>query len=665
MLILGGGFAGVYAAKAIRKAVRDPSFRVGILSDENHMVFQPMLPEVVGGSLAPRHVVNPIRRISKGVECYRGKVKELHLKEKRVRISAGRHTGDVEFRCDQLVLALGAVVDTSRIPGMAEHAYLLRNVGDAMKLRARIISRMEEANLEVDKARRQKLLRFLVVGGGYSGVETAGQILDLIKSICRYYTQIDSDDFSVSLVHSRDHVLPTLHEKLGIYTGEVLKENGMTLHMGHRVRSVTAGLVTLDSGEELEANTVVCTVGNAPHPLISGVCREEGITDERGRIVVDPTLQVPGQEGLWAAGDCASVPMKGGGFCPPNAQFAYRQGVELGKNIGRIRKGEPTQSFDFTGLGELAVIGHRKAVAEIMGRNFNGFLAWWMWRTIYLSKLPGIERRLRVTLEWTIELFFPRDINLLTPQYTSPLREMYLTAGDVLFRGGEPAYSFYMVKSGSVDILDDNGDLIKRLGPGQHFGERALLADRVWRFTAQAREDSHLVSLGAQVFDTLMYASGDLAGLLKGTATAYETGEGVREISSNIPEERRSLKAADLMNRSLCTLQEHMPVTEALTLLQRERHTLYPVVDGEGCLCGAIRRGGFYEWIRSHKVQPGETIDRAPVAPILTVPPDLPVPDLMNRLIREGRTRALVVEEGKLVGVVTVMDLLGGSEDVA
>ncbi len=265
-----------------------------------------------------------------------------------------------------------------------------------------------------------------------------------------------------------------------------------------------------------------------------------------------------------------------------------------------------------------------------------------------------------MTLEWTVELFFPRDINLLTPQYSSPLREMYLTAEDVLFRAGEPAYSFYMVKSGRVDILDADGSLIKSLGPGQHFGERALLADRIWRFTARAREDSHLVSLGSQVFDTLMYASGDLAGLLKGTATAYETGEGVQAIAANIPEERRSLKVSDLMNRELCTLQEGMLVKEALAKLQSERHTLYPVLDAEGRLRCALRRGTFYEWLRNHKLGAAETIEMAPVADTMTVPPNLPVPLLMERLIREGRTRAMVVEEEKLVGVVTVMDLLGG-----
>ncbi|MDF3128527.1 FAD-dependent oxidoreductase [Kiritimatiellaeota bacterium B1221] len=660
VLIVGGGFAGVYAARALQKSTRGTSIRIGMISDENHMVFQPMLPEVVGGSLSPRHVVNPIRMLTKGVEVFRGKVQEIDLTAKTVILRAGAFTGEIRFTCKQLVLALGAQVDTSRIPGMAEHALLLQNVGDAMKLRAQIIARMEEANLEIQKQKRQKLLNFLVVGGGYSGVETAGQILDLLRSVCKYYSQVDSDDYSVSLVHSRDHLLPTLHEKLGAYTGEVLEKNGMKLWLGQRVKSVTAGQVTLDNGTQIQVNTVVCTVGNAPHALVRRCCEQASCEAVGGRVLVNRCLQVPAFPGVWAAGDCAAIPAENGeAFDPPNAQFAYRQGLQMGKNISAVLKGKAPAPFTFSSLGELAVVGHRKAVAQILGREFSGFIAWVMWRTIYLSKLPGIEKKVRVALEWTIELFFPRDITLLTPQYTSPLREMYLTAGDVLFHAGEPAFSFYMVKEGQMEIQDNTGKIIKRLRPGQHFGERALLADKTWRFNAVAAEDTHLVSLGAHVFDTLIYASGELGALLRGTAKAYETVEGVESLHANIPAERHHLHAGDVMQRELHSLSEDMPAVDAMHYFQRHRHTLYPVVNREGQLVSALRRSAFYDWIKAHQLLDSDTITLAPCSPYITVPVDLKVPQILEKLIREGQTRAFVVEDSKLRGVLTMMDLIG------
>jgi len=305
------------------------------------------------------------------------------------------------------------------------------------------------------------------------------------------------------------------------------------------------------------------------------------------------------------------------------------------------------------------VIGHRKAVAQIFEKEFSGLLAWMMWRTIYLSKLPGIERKVRVALEWTIELFFPRDINLLTPQYSSPLKEMYLTAGDVLFHAGEPAFSFYMVKSGKIRIEGEEGKLIKTLGPGQHFGERALLADKIWRFNAVAESETHLVSLGAQVFDTLIYASGQLADLLRGTAATYETVEGVASFGQNISEANRHLVAKNVMQSELHTLPENLPVTEAITFLQKHRHTLYPVVNESGVLVSALRRSAFYEWIKSHPLRDGDTLSLAPCAPYLSVPLELSVPEVLEKLVREGHTRAFVVEGERLCGVLTMMDLMG------
>ncbi len=506
--ILGGGFAGVYCAKTLEKKLpRDSRLRVGLIASENHMVFQPMLPEVAGGSISPRHVVNPLRLLCRHTEIYKGEVERIVWPERKLFLNAGDFSGTVEVQFGQLVLALGAVVDLSRIPGMPEHSFLMRNVGDAMLLRATIISRLEEANLEPDTERRRRLATFVVVGGGYSGVETAGQIADYIRDIDDFYPNIREEDFQVHLVHSQNYLLPTLRKKLSEYAARELRNRGVKLVLNQRVKAVTAGRVLLDDGSCIEAHTVVSTVGNGPHPLVARLCEETKLACEKGRVIVSAACQVNGQDHLWAAGDCAAVPFVKGGFCPATAQFAMRQGMLIGENIARAIRKKPLRSFTFKGLGEMAAIGHHRAVGEIMGFAFSGFIAWWMWRTVYISKLPRLDRKIRVVLDWTLDLFFPRDINVLNPRYSTVLKEIHLEPGDLLFHAGEPAFSFYIVKNGRIEIFDENG-VMQTLTAGEYFGERALLGNRIWNFSARAAEPSTLVSIPASVFYQMVSGSG-------------------------------------------------------------------------------------------------------------------------------------------------------------
>jgi NADH dehydrogenase len=260
------------------------------------------------------------------------------------------------------------VVDLSRVPGMPEHAFLMKNVGDALKLRATIIDRFEEANLESDPAERRRLLSFVIVGGGYSGVETAGQINDLGEEILSFYPRLVRDEFRVVLIHSQAHLLPEISEALGRYCEEHLLSRSVELILNARVTAITAGRVLLGDGREIESHTVVSTVGNAPHPLLTGLCKAGSFDCAKGRIICDQTMRVAGQEHLWAVGDCAAIPMPRPPsssptdphtYCPPNAQFASRQGKLLGENLSRVldRSREP-KPFTFTSLGELASIGH-------------------------------------------------------------------------------------------------------------------------------------------------------------------------------------------------------------------------------------------------------------------------------------------------------------------
>jgi NADH dehydrogenase len=509
VVIAGGGFAGINCAQALACALGSGSERrVALIADQNYMLFQPMLAEVAGSSLSPRHVVNPIRGLCRGATVLRGSIEKIDLAAGQLELNAGDFSQNVHVGFQHLALALGGVVDLSRVPGMPEHAFLMKNVGDALKLRGAVLDRFEEANLIADAALLPRLLTFVVVGGGYSGVETAGQLLDLADGVRGYYPRIANESFRVVLVHSGAHLLPEISEQLGRYCEEKLRTRGVEILLSARVTAMTSSKVKLGDGRVIESHTVVSTVGNAPHPRVIELCEAAALATEKGRITTEPTLRVPGQTQLWAAGDCAAVPQAGGGTCPPTGQFAMRQGTLLGQNLAKALAGrDDLAPFTFKGLGSLASIGHRTAVAEIMGLKFSGFFAWWIWRTIYLSKLPGIERKLRVLIDWTLDLFFPRDITLFQPRYTKPLEDMHLEPGDAVFHAGEPAFSFYVVKSGRIELRDEMNAVVRTYGVGEHFGQRALLEDHKWRYTAIAAEPTTLISLSARVFDAITRTS--------------------------------------------------------------------------------------------------------------------------------------------------------------
>jgi NADH dehydrogenase len=360
-------------------------------------------------------------------------------------------------------------------------------------------------------------------------VEVAGQINDLGREIIRFYPRLSEHAFRVVLIHSGPHLLPEINSELGSYCELHLAARGVELLLDTRVTAMTASKVCVNDGREIESHTVISTVGNAPHPLLAALCERNSIPCEKGRICTEPFLRVIGQETLWAAGDCAAVPMppkkassptEPRALCPPTAQFAMRQGKLLGENIAAALTGDAAPApFTFGGIGELASIGHHAAVAEILGMRFAGFFAWWVWRTVYLAKLPGLERKLRVVMDWTLDLFFPRDITLFQSQPTQVLQETHLEAGDVLFHAGEPAFSFYIVKSGRIDLMHPDNTPARSVGPGDHFGERALLGDRQWQLTAIAGERTTLIALESDVFDTITRADTSIRDLLLKTAS--------------------------------------------------------------------------------------------------------------------------------------------------
>ncbi len=659
LAILGGGFAGVYCAKTLgRQFGRSSPPRIGLISAENYMVFQPMLPEVAGASISPRHVVNPLRLLCRNTRVFRGHIEAIDWPGRCLILNAGPFTGNFTVRYDQLILALGAVVDLKRIPGMPEHSFLMRNVGDAMFLRATILARIEEANVEPEPELKRRLLTFVVVGGGYSGVETAGHILDLFRSIHVYYPSIGAHDLQVYLVHGGDHLLPTLSRKLGEYSARKLQERGLKLVLNQRVKAVTAHRVYLEDGSPIETNTVISTVGNAPHPLIVRLCEQNGFAAEHGRILTEPTGQVKGQSKLWAAGDCAAFPLATGGYCPGTAQFALRQGVHLANNVTRLLRDQPPQPFTFRGQGEMASIGHHVAVANIFGINFSGFLAWWLWRSVYLAKLPRFDRKVRVMLDWTLDLFFPRDINHLSPRFTKQIKEIFLEQDDVLFHTGEPAFSFYIVKQGCVELRED-GEIMQRVTAGGHFGERALMEDGIWHYDARAVEPSKLVSIPGGVFRQIASGAGSLGQFFQKSANKFQSREMVAAVGRKLPAEWAAQPVSALMERHLHTFTPATTVREALAVAQGHPRSSYPVVDGDGRVVGSVVREDFYEFLKRPETGLDTPLNQMRLAAQPTIGANVSVGDTMKQFIRSGSNKLLVVDADQhLQGIVTVMDLV-------
>jgi len=409
IVILGGGFGGVYAAIHLEKLLaRQSAVEICLVSHDNFFLFTPMLHEIAASDLEITNIVNPLRKLLRKVEVLVGDVNQIDLPNKRVLISHGYRNHSLQIDYDHLVIALGSITNFYDIPGLADLAVPMKSLRDAIQLRAQIIRHLEEANSECNLTDRQSLLTFVVAGGGFAGVETVAALNDFVREALPFYPNLCEDMLRVMLVHSGPAILPELGESLGRYAEEVLARRGVEIRLKNRVKSVTEGKVFLADGVSIPSHTLVWTAGTVPSPIISSLpCAKE-----RGRLLVNQFLRVPDWPDVWAVGDCAFVPdiRNPGQSHPPTAQHAIREGKVVAQNIAAALLGRALKSFSFRTIGLLASIGRRMGVARIFGFNFSGFFAWWMWRTVYLSKLPGLDKKVRVAFDWTLDLLFPKDV---------------------------------------------------------------------------------------------------------------------------------------------------------------------------------------------------------------------------------------------------------------
>lgn len=508
IVILGGGFAGVYTAMYLEQgmfpAERD-RFEISLVSLENYMVFQPLLPEVISGTIEMLHVISPIRRLAKRTNVHTRELQVIDLERRVVTLGPEFQPKTKQIPFDHLVIALGSRLNYDLVPGMREHAIPFKYLGDALRLRNAIVQVLEEADNESDPVERQRLLTFIVGGGGFSGVECIAELHDFLRSALPAYRTLKMSELRVVLLQSAERILPELGESLAAYAHKILSDRGIEIRLNTRLKAVTSIGVVIQrkdqqSEELIPSRIVVATVPSAPHRLVEKLPFEK---DKPGRIVVTPEMNVPGKSHIWALGDCAAVPQPDGIMSPPTAQHALRQAKTCADNILATLRGTPLKRFSFTGLGKLASLGHRSAVAEVMGIKLRGFIAWLFWRAVYLSKFPGFDRKLRIFTDWFWDQFLPRDITEVRIfQPDAVAREHFHTAEKV-FDQGDVGDKVYVLVKGEADVVRD-GHSVATLKPGDVFGEMALISDKPRSATVQAKSPVDLISISRDAFEKLV-----------------------------------------------------------------------------------------------------------------------------------------------------------------
>lgn len=418
IVVIGGGFAGTTLAQDLARRL-PPTHRVVLVSQESYTTFNPMLAEVVGASVFPEQVIAPIRQMVDGAQFVMAKVVDVDFERRVLRGETLAGLRDIAY--EHLVFAFGSRANLAIVPGMEEHALPLKLVGDAMFIRNRVLQRMARIELESDPALRRRLGHFIVVGGGFSGVEVAGELADFLHGARRWYPRVAEDELKVTVLQDADRLLLELPEALGENAARSMAGRGIAVRLMARAARVDADGVTLASGEVIPGSTVICTIGTKPNPLVQHLA----VPNQRGRIETLPDMAVRGLPQVWAIGDCALIKnQRDGSASPPTAQFAVAQARQLADNLLHSLAGEPTQPFAYATKGMMATIGHMKGVAQLFGVRVAGLPAWLLWRAYYLSRMPTLGRKVRIFVEWTWSMFFKADITHLRFTRTSEVNQL-------------------------------------------------------------------------------------------------------------------------------------------------------------------------------------------------------------------------------------------------
>ena len=428
IVVVGGGYVGMYTALQLQKKLRRGEADVTVIDPQSHMTYQPFLPEAAAGSIEPRHVVVPLRKVLRKCHHLTGRVTKIsHAdRELTVELAAG-HVSTISY--DVLVVAPGSVARVLPVPGLAECGIAFKTVGEAIYLRNHVLSRLDAASTTIDPVLRRRLLTFVVIGGGYAGIEALAELQDMARYATRYYEHIEPEDLRWVLVEAAGRIMPEVGPKMGLYTVERLIEAGIEVFLDTRVKSMEGGHVVLDDGTEFDADTIVWTAGVKPNPMLENTDLPR---DPRGRVECTAALQVVGMPDVFSAGDCASVPDLSKddpeAKTSPSAQHAVRQAKVLGDNIVAYLRGRKLTQYKHSYAGSVASLGLYKGVAEIYGIKLRGVVAWFMHRTYHVSRMPTWNRRIRIIIDWSTALLFGREVVALG-QINDPKAEFSRVTG--------------------------------------------------------------------------------------------------------------------------------------------------------------------------------------------------------------------------------------------
>ncbi|MDP9317939.1 MAG: NAD(P)/FAD-dependent oxidoreductase [Actinomycetota bacterium] len=408
IVIAGGGYVGMYTALGLQKALRKGEARVTLIDPRPTMTYQPFLAEAAAGSLEPRHVVVQLRKVLSRCEVLTARVAGIDHAARTVRVEP-REGEAYDLAYDEIVVALGSVARTLPIPGLPDRAMGFKQIEEAIALRNQVLERLDLAASVRDQPTRSRALTFVFVGGGYAGVEALAEIEDMARFATKYYDNIGPDDLRFVLVEMAHRILPEVGDDLGRYTIERLTERGIEVRLGTKLESCVDGHVVLSDGSDFDADTIVWTAGVKANPVLAS---SDLPRDSAGRVRARADLRVDGIDHAWTAGDNAAVPdlTQPGKLCAPNAQHAVRQARLLARNVVHSLRGEPLKDYRHKYVGSVASLGLYKGVAQVYGIKLRGFPAWFMHRTYHMSRLPTFNKKVRVVLDWTLALFFRRDV---------------------------------------------------------------------------------------------------------------------------------------------------------------------------------------------------------------------------------------------------------------
>src|SRR5262245_19745774 len=617
-----------------------------------------MLAEVIGRSISPLHMAVAGRQMVRRTTWLTAQVTDIDLQTHLVRYvgEGGEHAS---LTYDHLVLAAGSVVNMNMMPGLAAYAHPVKTLGDAIDLSNDLISRFEEAAVETDVALQRRLLTVVIIGGGFSGVEVAGAITEVANHALRFYPTLKDARAQIILLQHGNSLIPELNApSLSNFAAEKLRQVCVDVRLDSGAKEVTATGVRLNSGELIEAATVVSTVGTSPNPLIQKL----GLPLQHGRLVTNPDMSVTGASNVWALGDCAVVPnAEDQRPSPPTAQFAMRQAKQLAANLERTFRGQPTRPFTFKNLGMLASLGNRTAVADILGLHVSGFIAWILWRGIYLAKLPTVARRVEVLGDWMWTALFSPNIVQMQTSRTGGVGLAHYAAGEFVFHKGDRVGNVFAIQSGTAGIyLDESAPPVVILKPGDHFGERSPsdIAQPVHDVSVKAETALDLITIRRNDFERIAQTATSLRAMTQRSEAALTGYQALMTMAKKQPR-LASLSVSDVMSSPAQTLSPDTSLREAVRRFNGGS-LAYPIVDENGRLAGYCGRTELFDALRAGRTPDTKMHDFMRKDPPI-VKQNQTVVDASVVLLRADVDLLPVVGPdggGKVVGVISPFEIV-------